>query len=191
MTVVIVDRKTSDILSVYKNIKNSDELKKSYSNSLYSFLELKDSSIFEYEVGISINNYDKMGKRKSNKTLVDEGLLLLPHDKKIDSQDNIVDMTSADLFNKNPDYFHKIIVSDNVEHLVQKTKKELYDEGHITKEEYNLYIDSLRKSEYEKKTDPLILEKLVDILINDSAHKDYFEQILNIKNNIKETFPKV
>lgn len=41
-----------------------------------------------------------------------------------------------------------------------KSKKELYDEGLITREEYNLYIDELREADYRREADPLGMQAL-------------------------------
>ena len=44
------------------------------------------------------------------------------------------------------------------DYIVKKTEKEQYDEGLISKKEYNAYIDRQREAAYKQEADPLGLQ---------------------------------
>ena len=64
----------------------------------------------------------------------------------------------------------------------KKTKKELYDEGKLSKEEYNLYIDELRQAAYRQETDQIGMQVL-------RGELDKSEWLAKI-NEIKRRYPK-
>lgn len=64
-----------------------------------------------------------------------------------------------------------------------KTKKDLYDEGKLSKEEYNLYIDELRQTAYEKEADPLCAQ----FVRGDVEKEEWLKKI----EEIKERYPKI
>lgn len=64
-----------------------------------------------------------------------------------------------------------------------KTKKELYDDGLITKEEYNLYIDEMREADYRREADPLGMQ----VMRGDVEKNIWLEKI----EEIKKRHPKV
>ena len=67
-------------------------------------------------------------------------------------------------------------------YIVPKTKKELYDEGKISKEEYNRYIDDLRQAAYAREADPLGMQVL-------RGELDKSEWLTKI-DEIKRRYPK-
>ena len=68
-------------------------------------------------------------------------------------------------------------------YIVPKTKKELYDEGKLSKEEYNLYIDELRQSAYAREADPLGMQ----VLRGELEKSVWLEKIAEIKKR----YPKI
>ena len=130
----------------------------------------------------SYSNLDK-GILKPLKTLIAERLVAIPKGKKLnDDGTEFVDMTDTDrvkagLIQLKPD--------EKVEgdYVVKKTKKELYDEGLITKEEFNLYIDEIRQAAYNREADPLGMQ----VLRNDLDKAVWLEKI----EEIKKRHPKV
>ena len=123
------------------------------------------------------------GIKKPLKQLVKEGLALVPKGKKLNEiGTDFVDMTEAEkvvagLIQLKPD--------EKVEgdYIVEKTKKELYDEGMLSKEEYNLYIDELRQAAYQQEADPLGMQVL-------RGELDKTEWLAKI-DEIKQRYPKV
>ena len=65
----------------------------------------------------------------------------------------------------------------------QKTKKEQYDAGFISKEEYNVYIDRQREAAYRMEADPLGMQAL-------RGDIDKAEWLAKIAE-IKQRYPKV
>ena len=64
-----------------------------------------------------------------------------------------------------------------------KTEEELYNEGRLSQEEYNLYIDKLRQKAYAREADPLGLQ----VLRGDIEKSVWLEKI----EEIKKHYPKI
>lgn len=64
-----------------------------------------------------------------------------------------------------------------------KTKRELFDEGKITKEKYNAYIDELRQSAYAREADPLGMQ----VMRGEAEKSVWLEKIAEIKAR----YPKI
>ena len=64
-----------------------------------------------------------------------------------------------------------------------KTKKELYNEGKLSKEEYNLYINELRQTAYAKEADPLGMQ----VMRGDIEKSVWLKKI----EEIKRRYPKI
>jgi len=69
------------------------------------------------------------------------------------------------------------------DYIISKTKKELYEEGKLSKEEYNHFIDEVRQSEYAREADPLGLQ----VLRGDVEKSVWLEKI----EEIKKRYPKI
>ena len=69
-----------------------------------------------------------------------------------------------------------------VEPEPQKTKKEQYNEGDISKEEYNTFVDRQREAAYRQEADPLGMQVL-------RGELDKSEWLAKI-NEIKRRYPK-
>ena len=79
----------------------------------------------------------------------------MPEGKKLnEAGTDFVDMTGAEKVSAG---LIQLKVDEKIEggYIVKKSKKELYDEGKLSKEEYNLYIDNLRQAAYRQEADPL------------------------------------
>ena len=136
-------------------------------------------------IGDDIRIYTDLqaGTKKSLKQLVAENLISVPEGKKLnETGTDFVDMTEAEkvaagLIQLKPD--------EKIEngYIVSKTKKELYDEGKISKEEYNRYMDGLRQAAYSRESDPLGMQVL-------RGELDKSEWLTKI-DEIKKRFPKV
>lgn len=135
-------------------------------------------------IGDDIRLYTDLqsGTKKPLTQLLAENLISVPEGKKLnEAGTDFIDMTEAEkvaagLIQLKPD--------EKIEngYIVPKTKKELYDEGKISKEEYNRYIDDLRQAAYSRESDPLGMQVL-------RGELDKSEWLTKI-NEIKRRYPK-
>lgn len=136
-------------------------------------------------VGDDIRMYEDLiaGKKKSLKKLIDENLIEIPEGKKLNEVGtDFEDMTEAE---KVAARLRFLKDDEKVEgdYVVKKTKKELYDDGKLSKEEYNAYIDELRQEAYSREADPLGMQ----VLRGDIKKEEWLEKI----EEIKKRHPKV
>lgn len=123
------------------------------------------------------------GKKKSLKTLIAEKLVQIPEGKKLNTDGtDFEDMSEAEKVEAG---LKTLKDDEKIENgqIVKKTKKELYDEGKLSKEDYNLYIDELRQSAYARETDPLGMQ----VMRGEVEKSVWLEKIAEIKN----LYPKV
>ena len=136
-------------------------------------------------VGDDFRFYENVitGKKKSLKTLIAEKLVQIPEGKKLNTDGtDFEDMSEAEKVEAG---LKTLKDDEKIENgqIVPKTKKELYDEGKLSKEEYNLYIDELRQSAYAREADPLGMQ----VLRGDLEKSVWLEKIAEIKKR----YPKV
>ena len=123
------------------------------------------------------------GIKKPLAQLVAENLISVPEGKKLnEAGTDFVDMSEAEkvaagLIQLKPD--EKI----EGDYIVRKTEKELYQEGLLSKEEYNAYIDRQREAAYRQEADPLGMQAL-------RADIDKSVWLAKIAE-IKQRYPKV
>lgn len=136
-------------------------------------------------IGDDVRMYEDLitGKKKSLKKLIDENLVQPPKGKKLnEAGTDFEDMTEADEVKAGL----RVLKDDEKiegDYVIKKTKKELFDEGKITKEEYNLYIDELREEDYRREADPLGMQ----VMRGDIEKNIWLEKI----EKIKKRHPKV
>ena len=136
-------------------------------------------------IGDDIRIYSDLqaGTKKPLVQLVKEGFVPVPEGKKLnEAGTGFEDMTEAEkvaagIIQLKPD--EKI----EGDYIVKKSKKELYDEGKLSKEEYNLYIDNLRQAAYKQESDPLGMQVV-------RGELDKSEWLAKIAE-IKQRHPKV
>ena len=136
-------------------------------------------------IGDDIRMYENIetGIKKPLAQLINEGVVIIPHGKKLNAAGtDFSDLTDAEkaasgIISLKPD--EKI----DGEHIIKKTKKELYNETLITGTEYNAYIDTEREAAYRKEADPLGMQ----VLRGDIEKKVWLDKIAEIKKR----FPKV
>lgn len=136
-------------------------------------------------VGDDFRFYENIitGKKKSLKTLIAENLVQIPEGKKLNTDGtDFEDMSEAEKVEAG---LKPLKDDEKIENgqIVPKTKKELYDEGKLSKEEYNLYIDELRQSAYAREADPLGMQ----VMRGDVEKSVWLEKIAEIKKR----YPKV
>ena len=152
----------------------------------------KDNPAIEYRIvencaaniGDDIRLYTDLqaGTKKPLAQLVKEGLVPVPEGKKLnETGTDFVDMTEAEkvtagLIQLRPD--EKI----EGDYIVRKTEKELYQEGLISKDEYNAYIDRQREAAYRQEADPLGMQ----VMRGDIDRSEWLAKIAEIK----QRYPK-
>lgn len=141
-------------------------------------------SNFQANIGDDIRMYSDIqaGTKKPLAQLVKEGLVSVPEGKKLnETGTDFEDMTEAE---KVAAGLIQLKADEKIEgdYIVKKSKKELYDEGKLSKEEYNLYIDNLRQAAYKQESDPLGMQVL-------RGELDKAEWIAKIAE-IKQRYPK-
>lgn len=118
----------------------------------------------------------------SNKEAIEKGLIKLKNNEVLIDDDIIkLEQTQKVVDNK----------------VIEKTMEEKYNEGLITKEEYNAYIVSQRQNQYTQNLDGARAE-LLDSVLNNLANQGLLnetqmEALKNIQTtraNIKEQYPK-
>lgn len=135
-------------------------------------------------IGDDIRLYTDLqsGTKKPLTQLLAENLISVPEGKKLNKAGtDFIDMTEAE---KVAAGLIQLKADEKVEgaYVVKKSKKELYQEGLITKEVYNLYIDELRQAAYQQEADPLGMQVL-------RGELDKSEWLTKI-NEIKRRYPK-
>lgn len=136
-------------------------------------------------IGDDVRMYEDVitGKKKGLKKLVEENLIETPEGKKLNTDGTAFeDMSEAEKVEAG---LKTLKDDEKIENgqICPKTKKELYDEGKLSKEEYNLYIDKLRQSAYAREADPLGMQ----VLRGDLKKSEWLEKI----EEIKKRYPKV
>ena len=136
-------------------------------------------------IGDDVRMYEDLitGKKKSLKQLVEENLIQLLEGKKLnEAGTDFVDMTEAE---KVAAGLIQLKADEKIEgdYIVKKSKKELYDEGKLSKEEYNLYIDNLRQAAYRQEADPLGMQ----VMRGEVEKTEWLAKIAEIK----QRYPKV
>lgn len=143
------------------------------------------ASNIQANIGDDVRMYEDVitGKKKSLKKLVEENLIQPPEGKKLnEAGTDFKDMTEAEKVEAG---LKTLKDDEKIENgqIVPKTKKELYDEGKLSKEEYNAYIDELRQAAYSRETDPLGMQ----VLRGDLDKAVWLEKIAEIKKR----YPKI
>ena len=142
-------------------------------------------SNFKANIGDDIRMYTDLqaGTKKSLAQLVKEGFVLVPEGKKLnEAGTDFEDMTEAEkvaagLVRLKPD--EKI----EGDYIVKKSEKEQYDEGLISKDEYNVYIARRREAAYRQEADPLGMQ----VMRGELERSEWLAKIAEIKKR----YPKV
>jgi len=117
------------------------------------------------------------GTKKPLTQLVKEGFMAVPKGKKLNEDGSgFEDMSEGE---KVAAGLIQLKADEKIEgdYIVKKTKKELYQEGLISKEEYNTYIDRQREAAYRQEADPLGMQ----VMRGDIDKSEWLEKIAEIK----------
>ena len=142
-------------------------------------------SNFQANIGDDIRLYADLqsGTKKPLTQLVAENLISVPEGKKFnEAGSGFEDMTEAE---KVAAGLIQLKADEKIEgaYIVRKTEKELYQEGLLSKEEYNAYIDRQREAAYRQEADPLGMQAM-------RADIDKSAWLAKIAE-IKQRYPKV
>ena len=142
-------------------------------------------SNIQANIGDDVRMYEDviLGKKKSLKKLVEENLIQPPEGKKLNKAGtDFEDMSEAEKVEAG---LRNLKDDEKIENgqIVPKTKKELFDEGKLSKEDYNAYIDELRQAAYSREADPLGMQ----VMRGDLEKAVWLEKIAEIKAR----YPKV
>ena len=135
-------------------------------------------------IGDDIRMYTDLqaGTKKPLTQLVEEGLVPVPEGKKLnEAGTDFADMTDAE---KVAAGLIQLQTDEKIEgdYIVQKTKKELYDDQLISKDEYNAFIDKQREAAYRQEADPLGMQ----VMRGDIDRSEWLAKIAEIK----QRYPK-
>ena len=119
-------------------------------------------SNFQANIGDDIRLYADLqsGTKKPLTQLVAENLISVPEGKKLnEAGSGFEDMTEAE---KVAAGLIQLKADEKIEgaYIVKKTEKELYQEGLLSKEEYNACIDRQREAAYRQEADPLGMQAM-------------------------------
>ena len=153
-----------------------------------------------------IRAYNKDGSVKSLEQQLKEKIVTLKDNEIIDNgiirelnknyEDDYIVMIERGL--ENLDDNKKIIEYNGKKYITEKSIEEKYNEGLITKEEYNVYIVIQRKAQYTQNIDCVIAE-LIDDVLNSLASQgllnesqiEVLKTIQDNRANIKAQYKKV
>lgn len=152
-----------------------------------------------------IRAYNKDGSVKSLEEQVQEKIITLKDNEIIDNgiirelnknyEDDYIVMIERGL--EKLDDNKKIVEDNGKKYVREKSIEEKYNEGLITKEEYNAYIVNQRQNQYSQNLDGARAE-LLDSVLNSWAEQgllnetqmEALESIQTTRANIKEQYPK-
>ncbi|WP_371922712.1 hypothetical protein [Treponema sp. OMZ 788] len=143
------------------------------------------ASNIQSNIGDDVRLYEDLitGKKKPLKKLVEEKLIEPPEGKKLNTDGTAFeDMTDVEKVEAGL----RVLKDDEKiegDCIVKKSKRELYNEGKLSKEQYNLYIDELREADYRREADPLGMQ----VFRGDVEKSVWLEKI----EEIKKRHPKV
>ena len=192
--------------------KNTYEVKKVVSSLQIEDITLKDNELILDNKNIKdfsqkdIRAYNKDGSVKSLEQQLKEKIIVLKDNEIIDNgiirelnknyEDDYIVMIERGL--ENLDDNKKIIEYNGKKYITEKTIEEKYNEGLMTKEEYNVYIISQRKAQYTQNIDGVRAELLDDVLnslasqgLLNESQIEVLKTIQDNRANIKAHYKKV
>ena len=191
--------------------KNTYEVKKVVSSLQIEDITLKDNELILDNKNIKdfsqkdIRAYNKDGSVKSLEQQLKEKIIVLKDNEIIDNgiirelnknyEDDYIVLIERGLevLDKNK----KIVEENGKKYITEKSIEEKYNEGLITKEEYNAYIVSQRQGQYTQNLDGKRAELLDDVLnswaeqgLLNETQMEALKSIQTTRANIKEQYPK-
>ena len=198
MELIIYNKETNKITSILNALSIDDVILKD-NEAILDNKNIKDFSqtdIRAYNDDGSVKTLEEQLKEKiialKDNEIIDNGII---RELNKNMEDDYILMIERGL--EKLDKNKKIVEENGKKHIIEKSIEEKYNEGLITKEEYNKYIISQRQSQYTQNLDGARAE-LLDSVLNNLAsqgllNETQMEALKNIQTtraNIKEQYPK-
>ena len=196
MIFVIYDENTHKCYFVEGQSINDFKLKPNEVIKAHNSSDLSQTDIRAYNDDGSVKTLEEQLKEKiialKDNEIIDNGII---RELNKNYEDDYIVMIERGL--EKLDDNKKIVEDNGKKYVREKSIEEKYNEGLITKEEYNAYIVSQRQSEYTQNLDGARAE-LLDSVLNTLANQGLLnetqmEALKNIQTtraNIKEQYPK-
>ena len=198
MLYIIYNKNTNKITDVKEVVRKEDIIL----NSNEAILDNKNIKDFSQT---DIRAYNKDGSVKSLEQQVKEKIITLKDNEIIDNgiirelnknyEDDYIVMIERGL--EKLDDNKKIVEDNGKKYVREKSIEEKYNEGLITKEEYNAYIVNQRQNQYSQNLDGARAELLDSVLNNlasqgllNETQMEALKKIQTTRANIKEQYPK-
>lgn len=198
MEIIIYNKNTNKIIKVLDALSINDVILKD-NEAIFENKNIKDFSQKD------IRAYNKDGSVKSLEEQLKEKIIALEKNQIIKNnqiytlnkniEDDYIVMIENDL--EELDKNKKIVEENGKKYIIEKTTEEKYNDGLITKEEYNTYIVSLRQGQYSQNLDGKRAELLDDVLNSLASqgllNKSQLEALNNLQTaraDIKEQYKK-
>ena len=199
MLYIIYDKITNKIINIKESIEKDNIIL--YENEAI----LDNKNIVDFSQ-TDIRAYNEDGSVKSLEEQVEEKIIMLKDNEIIDNgiirelnknyDDDYIVMIDKGLEKIDDD--KKILEDNGKKYIREKTIEEKYDDGLITKEEYNKYIISQRQWQYASNIDRVRAELLDDVLnslasqgLLNESQIEVLKIIQDNRANIKAQYKKI
>ena len=192
MIFAIYDKNTYKCYFVEGQNINDFQLKPNENIKEHNSNDLSQTDIRAYNEDGSVKSLEEQLKEKDNE-IIDNGII---RELNKNIEDDYIVMIERGL--EELEDTQKIVTNeDGKKYITEKTIEEKYNEGLITKEEYNEYIIQQRQTQYTQNLDGARAELLDDVLNNLASqgllNKSQLEALNNLQTvraDIKEQYPK-
>lgn len=198
MELIIYNKETNKITSILNALSIDDVILKD-NEAILDNKNIKDFSQTD------IRAYNDDGSVKSLEQQVEEKIITLKDNEIIDKgiirelnknmEDDYILMIERGL--EKLDKNKKIVEDNGKKYVREKSIEEKYNEGLITKEEYNAYIVNQRQNQYSQNLDGARAELLDSVLNNlasqgllNETQMEALNSLQTTRANIKEQYPK-
>ncbi|MBW5392698.1 phage tail protein [Brachyspira pilosicoli] len=198
MLFIIYNKETKKIINIIEAVKK-DDITLSKNEAIFENKNIKDYSqtdIRAYNKDGSVKSLEQQLKEKiialeKNQIIKDNQIYTL--NKNIEDDYIVLIEKGFEVLDKNK----KIAEDNGKKYIIEKSIEEKYNEGLITKEEYNAYIVSQRQGQYTQNLDGVRAELLDDVLnswaeqgLLNETQMEALKSIQTTRANIKEQYPK-
>ena len=196
MVFVIYDKNTHKCYFVEGQSINDFKLKDNEVIKEHNSNDVSQTDIRAYNDDGSVKSLEEQLKEKiitlKDNEIIDNGII---RELNKNIQDDYIVMIERGL--EKLEDTKKIIEEEGKKRITEKSIEEKYNDGLITKEEYNNYIVSLRQGQYSQNLDGARAE-LLDSVLNNLANQGLLnetqiktlESLQTTRANIKEQYPK-
>ena len=196
MIFVVYDKNTYKCYFVEGQTIDNFELKPNEAIKEHNSNDLSQTDIRAYNKDGSVKSLEQQLKEKiivlKDNEIIDNGII---RELNKNYEDDYIVLIERGL--EKLDKNKKIVEENGKKYIIEKTIEEKYNEGLITKEEYNNYIVSLRQGQYTQNLDGARAELLDDVLnswaeqgLLNETQIEALKSLQTTRANIKEQYPK-